>query len=120
MAIQLKKSSQFEFIRSKIEQHLYDTVLNFEKSDDLALRSVENFVLSIENFFDTLESLYQNPKPQDLIGEKSFPIHHGRYRIFYRISFVTSVDFEITLLDIDDNKQSNLDRFPIHLITFDD
>lgn len=120
MAIHFKKSSQFEIIRSKIEQHLFDTVNEIEKSEELALRSVENFSIAIEYLFDTLEVLYKNPDPHDIIGEKSFPIHNGRYRVFYKVSLIANNDFEITFIDIDDNRQSNLDRFPEHLMTFDD
>ncbi|MBC7466422.1 MAG: hypothetical protein H7256_10555 [Bdellovibrio sp.] len=70
---------------------------------------------------DTLEQMYQTPGPKDTSGEKSFPIREGRYRVYYKVSVRKNKDFDITFLDIDDNKQSNLDRFPSHrLITFDD
>ena len=50
----------------------------------------------------------------DMLGERSSPVGDGRYRIFYKISIRRDNDFEITLLDIDDNRESNLDRFPVH------
>lgn len=121
MAAHFHKSSAFEIIRSQIEQHLFDSVLDIEKEMDLALRSVEQFSLAIDRLMDTLEQMYQTPGPKDSIGEKSFPIREGRYRVFFKVSVRANQDFDITLLDIDDNKQSNLDRFPSHrLITFDD
>lgn len=120
MAVHFYKSSTFEEIRCQIEQHLFDSVLTIEKDMDLALRSVDQFAYSIERLMDTLESMYQNPSPQDIIGEKSFPIREGRYRVFFKVSVSANKDLDITFLDIDDNKQSNLDRFPSHrLITFD-
>lgn len=120
MAIQFKKSSSFESARSNIEQHLFSSVIQIENNFELALRSVEQFDASLERFLDTLEAMYKNPAPEDVLGEKSFPIRDGRYRVFYKISVFANNDFVITLIDIDDNKQSNLDRFPDHLITFDD
>ena len=41
MAVHFHKSSAFEEIRTQIEQHLFDSVLEIEKEMDLALRSVE-------------------------------------------------------------------------------
>jgi hypothetical protein len=119
MAITFKKTSEFERIRSNIEQHLFDSVFLIEADAQKALHSVEQFNSAIERFLDTIETMYQNPSSDDQQGQKSFPIRDGRYRIFYHVK-VIHLDFEITLLDIDDNRQSNLDRFPVHLITFDD
>ncbi len=119
MAIHFRKSSQFEAIRLEIEQHLYDSVYSIEKSEGLALRSVDHFAKAIDRLIDTLEGMYQSSNPMDTKGEKSFPIRDGRYRVFYKISFMQSHDVEVTLLDIDDNKQSNIDRFPSHLITYE-
>jgi hypothetical protein len=120
MAVHFHKSSAFDEVRSQIEKHLFDSVLEIEKDMDLALRSVEQFALAIERLMDTLEQMYQTPGRKDTFGEKSFPIREGRYRIFFKVSIRPNQDFDITFLDIDDNKQSNLDRFPSHrLITFD-
>ncbi len=91
-----------------------------EKDIELALRSVNQFADAIYRLLDTLEQMHQNPNPKDSVGEKSFPIKEGRYRVFYKISARPNNDFDITLTEIDDNKQSNLDRFPSHIITFDD
>ena len=120
MAVIFKKSSAFEQIRIRIEDHLFHSVLEIEGDADRALNSVEQFAKAIDRFLETTLAMYQSPSPKDHLGEKSFPIHNGRYRIFYRICVVQSSDFEITLIDIDDNRQSNLDRFPAHLISFDD
>jgi hypothetical protein len=121
MAISFKQTSQFEERRSQIEVHLYSSVLKIENSTELALRSVDQFEKSISRFFDILEMMYQNPKPEEVLGEKSFPVKDGRYRIFYKIQEISTNNFNITLLDIDDNKQSNIDRFPTHsIISFDD
>lgn len=119
MVIHLKKTSQFEAIRIEIEQYLYDSVYDIEKSEELALRSVNHFSKAIDRLIDTLEGMYQTSNPKDTNGEKSFPIRDGRYRVFYKISLMPNHDLEVTLLGIDDNKQSNLDRFPSHLITFE-
>lgn len=121
MAVHFQQSSQFEGIRSQIEQHLFDSVLEIEKNMDLALQSVDQFAKSIDRLLDTLDQMYQTPDPKDSLGEKSFPIREGRYRVYYKVLPRNDGDFDITLLDIDDNKQSNLDRFPSHrIITFDD
>lgn len=52
--------------------------------------------------------------PRDFVGEKSFPIRVGRYRVFFKILIQPNGDFSIVFLDIDDNNQSSLDRFPEH------
>jgi len=107
-------------LRSNIEQHLFNSVFQLENNLELALRSVEQFDSTLERLLDTLETMYKNPAPEDTHGVKSFSIHNGRYHVFFKISVLPSNDFVISLVDIDDNKQSNLDRFPSHLITFDD
>lgn len=120
MSIIFKKTSEFERIRAKIEDHLYYSVLAIQKEPSAALKSVEHFTIAFDRFLSTIQAMYQNPSTNEKLGEKSFPIHQGRFRIFYHIRIVNISDFEITLIDIDDNRQSNLDRFPNHLITFDD
>jgi len=120
MAVHFHQSSQFENIRLSIEQHLYDSGLDINQDADAALRSVQQFAEAIDHLFDVLEQMYQSPQPKDTFGEKSFPIREGRYRVFYKVTVRPNNDFDITMLDIDDNKQSNLDRFPPHkLISFD-
>lgn len=119
MAVNFRKSSAFEEIRSQIEQHLFYSVLEVEKEMDHALRSVERFSIAIDRLMETLEQMYQIPRPEDMEGEKSFPIRDGQFRVFFKISARPNDDFDITFIDIDHNKQSNLDRFPTHkLITF--
>ena len=55
MAVHFHQSSQFEEIRFQIEQYLYDSILDIEKSVDLALQSVDQFAKSIDRLLDTLE-----------------------------------------------------------------
>ena len=95
--------------------------MEIEQDMDRALRSVDEFAHAIDRLMNTLEQMYQTPGAKDTEGEKSFPIREGRYRVFFKVSVRPNQDFDITFLDIDDNKQSNLDRFPSHcLIIFDD
>jgi len=120
MAVHFYQSSQFEEIRSQIELHLYDSVLELEKDPKLAIRSVLQFNQAIDRLMETLEQMYQSLNQKDTLGEKSFPVREGRYRVFFKVSARTNQHIDITFLDIDDNKQSNLDRFPAHrLITFE-
>jgi hypothetical protein len=121
MAVHFHQASPFSEARTRIEQHLYDSVFEIEQNPDLAIRSVDQFAEAIDRLFDTLEQMYQSPGPKDSEGEKSFPIRDGRYRVFFKVAVREDNDFDITMLDIDDNRQSNLDRFPSHrMITFDD
>lgn len=121
MAIEFQQAGSFLQEREHIEQHLYNSVFEIEKDEFKALKSIQNFAEAFERLMSTLEQMYQNPERKDSKGIKSFPIHEGRYRIFYKIIIVNSVDIKIVFLDIDDNKQSNLDRFPEHkMITFND
>jgi hypothetical protein len=120
MAVHFHKTSSFEEARINIEQHLYDSVIDIEKDIDLALRSVEQFAEAVARLMDTLEQMYQTPGAKDTSNEKSFPIREGRYRVFFKVTLRSNQEFDITFLDIDDNQQSNLDRFPSHrLITFE-
>lgn len=64
MAVHFHNSSQFQEIRLKIEQHLFDSVLEIEKDIDPALRSVHQFSAAIERLMDTLEQMYQTPAPK--------------------------------------------------------
>jgi len=70
MIIHFKKSSHFEAIRVEIEQHLYDSVYEIEKSEELALRSVDQFAKAVDRLVDTLEGMYQSSNPEDTNGEK--------------------------------------------------
>lgn len=121
MIVHFNQTTQFSEIRDRIEQHLYDSVLEIEHEPELALKSIDAFSQAIDRLMDTLEQMYQNPDERDFAGEKSFPIREGRYRVFYKMTPKDHLSFDITFLDIDDNKQSNLDRFPTHnMITFND
>lgn len=120
MPVDFKTTSTFEFIRSQIENHLYQSVLNFEKDHSLALNSVNNFNSSFEDLCQTLEGMYQSFTQQDGLGIKSFPIMNGRYRVFCKILVQSETQAEVIFFDIDDNRQSNIDRFPAHITTYDD
>jgi hypothetical protein len=120
MAVYFHQTSQFSEIRARIEEHLYSSVLQQEQDVEAALRSVGRFAEAMDRLFDTLEQMYQSPGPKDAGSEGSFPVHNGRYRVFFKVMVKSGTDFDITLLDIDDNRQSNLDRFPFHrIISFD-
>jgi hypothetical protein len=120
MPVEFRTTSTFEFIRSQIENHLYQSLLSFEKDHNLALNAVTKFNVSIEELCITLEGMYQSFNPNDGVGIKSHPIMNGRYRVFYKIQVQSESQGDVIFFDIDDNKQSNLDRFPAHIITFED
>ncbi len=121
MAVHFHTSSPFDEARLRIEQHLFDSVLDIENDFELAIESVDRFSKAIDRLADTLEQMYQTPDSKDTHGEKSFPIRDGQFRVFFKVSVRSNNDFDITFIDIDHNKQSNLDRFPTHkTITFDD
>ena len=114
MAIHFHRASPFEENRLRIEDFIYCSILKTQSDVDAAIRGIDNLTKAIDKFIDTLEQMYQTPGPKDTLSEKSSPIGDGRYRIFYKVSVRPNNDFEITLLDIDDNRESNLDRFPVH------
>jgi hypothetical protein len=120
MAIIFKQTSGFELARSKIEQYIYNSVLSIEADEMKALAGVSHFNHSFYNLLNILEAMYISQTCNDENGEKSFPIKSGRYRVFYYVKLIKENDFEITFLDIDDNHQSNIDRFPSHLTQFDE
>ncbi len=121
MGIHFYQTASFERARSKIEDHIFYSAMSFGRDEIKALDSIQIFSDAIEHLLRTLEGMYLSPLPGEITGEKSSVIHDGRYRVFYTIEVMQSTDFRITLLDIDDNRQSNVDRFPTHgLIEFDD
>ncbi len=121
MAVHFHRASSFDEARTRIEQYLFDSVMELERNHERAIESVTRFGDSIDRLVETLEQMYQTPNPRDTYGEKSFPIRDGQYRVFFKISIRPTGDFDVTFIDVDDNRQSNLDRFPTHrIITFDD
>ena len=120
MALHFDQTSGFKSARNDIEDYRYEKTLEGTKDEQKAIESVEKFSNDLESVFSTLETMYQKPRKDDCDGIKSFPLSAGRYRLFYKIR-IHNDNFTITLLDIDDNKQSNLDRFPSHsIIEFED
>jgi hypothetical protein len=121
MAVYFYTSSTFDEARLRFEQHLFDSVLEIEKSVERAIESVSRFSNAIDRLADTLEHMYQTPGPKDADGEKSFPIRDGQFRVFFKVAVRPNDDFDITFIGIDHNKQSNFDRFPTHrMINFND
>ena len=114
MAVHFLTASPFEKNRLRIEDFIFRSIVEIQNDIDAAIRSVDNFAKAIDKFIDTTEQMYQNPRTLDSSGERSSPVGDDRYRIYYKISIRPDNDFEITLLDIDDNRESNLDRFPVH------
>lgn len=114
MAVHFVTASPFDSNRLRIEDFIFRSILEIQNDVDAAIRSVDSFSKSIEKFIAMTEQMYQTPRVMDISGERSSSVGDGRYRIFYKISIRTDNDFEITLLDIDDNRESNLDRFPVH------
>ena len=121
MAVHFDQTSGFISTRTQIEDYRYCTTLEESLDEQKALESVEKFANDLESVFSTLDTMHQTPRENDSDGIKSFPVSEGRYRLFYKVRITKDGNFIITLLDIDDNKQSNLDRFPAHsIIDFDD
>jgi hypothetical protein len=114
MAVHFYRATPFEENRLRIEDFIYRSILEIQNDIEAAIRGVANFAKVIDKFSDTLEQMYQTPGAKDIFGEKSSPVGDGRYRVFYKVSVRSNSDFEITMLDIDDNRESNLDRFPVH------
>ena len=114
MAVHFVTASPFDSNRLRIEDFIFRSILEIQNDVDAAIRSVDSFSKSIEKFIATTEQMYQTPRVMDISGERSSSVGDDRYRILYKISIRTDNDFEITLVDIDDNRESNPDRFPIH------
>ncbi len=116
MVLFFKSARSFEENRLRIEDFIFASIVDIQSDFEAAIRGVDVFNDSIDKFVDTLEQIYQNPSPKDILSERSSPISDGRYRIFYKVSIRSDNNFEVTFLDIDDNRESNLDRFPTHRI----
>ena len=120
MAVKFRFSDPFSEVRSKIEDHLFNSIMDLENDQEKAIKSIDNFSQGLYDLCDLLEQMYTTQKPNDIIGEKSFPIINGKYRVYYKMTIDSATDLTINFLDIDDNRQSNIDRFPTHsVITFD-
>jgi hypothetical protein len=59
VSIIFKKTSEFERIRAKIEDHLYYSVLAIQKEPSAALKSVEHFTIAFDRFLSTIQAMYQ-------------------------------------------------------------
>ena len=114
MAIHFHRSTPFEENRIRIEDFIFRSILEIQKDVETAIHGVDTFAKAIDKLVDTLEQMYQTPGSKDVLSENSSPIGDGRYRVFYKVTVRSNSDFDITLLDIDDNREANLDRFPTH------
>jgi len=98
---------------------LSDTYLKrLGEIEDFIWESSGRNVLAVETFLvahdHTMEFLKDNPKtpsPHPQTGDQSWPFGDGRYRLFFKFN---SKDIE--LLDLIDNRMSNLEIYPNNVL----
>ncbi len=85
-----------------------------EEIEDFILESSESNFSALESFLDAhdnvLEFLKENPTtpaPHPQTGDQSWPFGDGRYRLFFKYD-----GKNIHLLDLIDNRMSNLKVYP--------
>jgi hypothetical protein len=94
------------------------------------LTEIEDYIFSIRNLISDVEAFDQEhrlildflsknpnaPALHFLTGDRSWPSHTGRYRVFFNLTSDLNKNHVIYMTDIIDNKQANLALFPSHEI----
>ena len=100
---------------SKFQIVLTDTYdIRLSEIEDFIFESSHEDITQIEKFINdhdrVLEFLKENsntPAPHPQTGDQSWPFGEGRYRLFFKVS-----GSKIFLLDLIDNRMSNLKIYP--------
>lgn len=107
-----KKTVQFDEDLERIEDHIY-------KSTE-SVPQVGKFLDAMDEAVAWIESNFDTPKAESS-GDRSWPFFRdskGKFR--YRIAYILDKNKDIILKRVIDNREANLDLFPVHkLDTYD-
>ncbi len=97
---QIVLTDTYEIRLSEIEDFI------FESSHE-NLTQVEKFINDHHRVLEFLKENSNTPAPHPQTGDQSWPFGDGRYRLFFKVR-----DTKIYLLDLIDNRMSNLKIYP--------
>lgn len=99
----------YEKRMSEVEDFIYE-------SSQKNVTAVEKFLNDHDRVLNFIQDNPATPTPHPLTGDQSWPFGEGRYRLFFKVS-----GDRIHLLDLIDNRMSNLNIYPGNSIpTYDE
>lgn len=107
--MRIVKTPQFDADQIHIENHIFD-------SNDSQVKFVEKFIEELDSAVQWIQSNFTTPK-EDEMGDRSWPFyrdHRGQYRYRLKYLAVGTARPTIILKRIIDNREQNLDIFPVH------
>ena len=107
--MKIVKTPQFDVDHLHIEDHIFE-------SNDKQVKFVEKFLEELDAAIQWIHSNYATPK-EDEMGDRSWPFyrdHRGLYRYRLKYLVVNNPQAAIILKRIIDNREQNLDIYPVH------
>lgn len=106
--MKIVKTRQFDEDQTRIEDHIYNSTEN--------IKLVERFLDELDSAVTWIQSNVATPK-EDHLGDRSWPFYRDnrgelRYRLKYL--FVDMKPQKVFLKRIIDNREQNLDIYPMH------
>lgn len=107
--MKIAKTPQFEADQLHVEDHIFD-------SNGQQVKFVEKFIEELDAAVQWVASNATTPK-EDEVGDRSWPFYRDsrglfRYRLKYLV--VNNPQAAILLKRIIDNREQNLDIYPVH------
>ena len=106
--MKIVKTPQFDGDQLHIEDHVFESNCN-------DVKFVEQFIGELDSAIQWVQANVATPK-EDEMGDRSWPFyrdHRGLYRYRLKYLFVESTT-TIILKRIIDNREQNLDIYPVH------
>ncbi|MGE0633087.1 MAG: hypothetical protein AB7O96_11800 [Pseudobdellovibrionaceae bacterium] len=103
------KTPQFDVDQLHIEDHIFE-------SNEKEVKFVEKFIEELDAAVKWIQSNTATPK-EDEMGDRSWPFYRdprGLFRYRLKYIFVDSTKASIILKRIIDNREQNLDIYPVH------
>ena len=81
------------------------------ESSEKSVHAVEVFLVAHDRVLEFLKDNPTTPAPHPHKGDQSWPFGDGRYRLFFKFN-----DKDIEVLDLIDNRMSNLKVYPNNIL----
>lgn len=100
------------FLTSSYQKKLTDVENFIWESTDKNISLLSDFLSEHENVLQFIKDNPNTPAPHPQTGDQSWPFGEGRYRLFFKFD-----GKNIFLLDLIDNRMSNLKLYPNNTMT---
>ncbi len=107
--MKIVKTPQFDVDQLYIEDHIFE-------SNNNQVKFIEKFIEELDDAIQWIHSNATTPK-EDEMGDRSWPFyrdHRGLYRYRLKYLVVSNPQSVIILKRIIDNREQNLDIYPVH------